>query len=139
MIDHRNRIAELMQMKDAGITESEAGENLDESIYRQIALLWQTRPLRRDRLFVADEVENALTYLREIFLPVLPSLYARWERELGYRPPRFLRAGSWISGDRDGNPYVQADFLRLDLFPACQSAIRPYLDAFHAFGAGSFI
>src|SRR3546814_2145025 len=30
MIDHRNRIAELMQMKDAGITESEAGENLDE-------------------------------------------------------------------------------------------------------------
>src|SRR3546814_3408832 len=55
MIDHRNRIAELMQMKDAGITESEAGENLDESIYRQIALLWQTRPLRRERLFVADE------------------------------------------------------------------------------------
>src|SRR3546814_1921042 len=47
MIDHRNRIAELMQMKDAGITESEAGENLDESIYRQIALLWQTRPLRQ--------------------------------------------------------------------------------------------
>src|SRR3546814_7932373 len=91
MIDHRNRIAELMQMKDAGITESEAGENLDESIYRQIALLWQTRPLRRERLFVADEVENALTYLREIFLPVLPSLYARWERELGYLPPSFLR------------------------------------------------
>src|SRR3546814_1057446 len=50
-------------------------------------------------LFVADEVENALTYLREIFLPVLPSLYARWERELGYRPPSFLRAGSWIRSE----------------------------------------
>src|SRR3546814_6013651 len=103
-----------MQMKDAGITESEAGENLDESIYRQIALLWQTRPLRRERLFVADEVENALTYLREIFLQVLTSLYARWERELGYRPTSFLSAGSWIGGDRDGNPYVQADSLSLD-------------------------
>src|SRR3546814_19801357 len=124
-----------MQMKDAGITESEAGENLDESIYRQIALLWQTRPLRRERLFVADEVENALTYLREIFLPVLPSLYARWERELGYRPPSFLRAGSWIGGDRDGNPYVQADSLRLALSRACEAAIVHYLDALHALGA----
>src|SRR3546814_1916934 len=134
MIDHRNRIAELMQMKDAGITESEAGESLDESIYRQIALLWQTRPLRRERLFVADEVENALTYLREIFLPVLPSLYARWERELGYRTPSFLRAGSWIGGDRDGNPYVQADSLRLALSRACAAAIVHYLDALHALG-----
>src|SRR3546814_17654415 len=108
MIDHRNRIAELMQMKDAGITESEAGENLDESIYRQIALLWQTRPLRRERLFVADEVENALTYLREILLPVLHSLYARRERELGYRPPSFIRSGIWLAGDRAGNPPLQA-------------------------------
>src|SRR3546814_12932876 len=106
MIDHMNRIAELMQMKDAGITESEAGENLDESISRQIALLWQTRPIRRARLFVADEVENALTYLREIFLPVLPSLYARWERELGHRTPSFLRVGGGLRGDCDRNPNV---------------------------------
>src|SRR3546814_3802906 len=86
-------------------------------------------------LFVADEVENALTYLREIFLPVLPSLYARWERELGYRPHSFLRAGSWIGGDRDGNPYVQADSLRLALSRACEAAIVHYLDALHALGA----
>ena len=39
---------------------------------RQIALLWQTRPLRRERLYVADEVEIALSYLRDVFLPVLP-------------------------------------------------------------------
>src|SRR3546814_15952649 len=88
-------------------------------------------------LFVADEVENALTYLREIFLPVLPSLYARWERELGYRPPSFLRAGSWIGGDRDGNPYVQADSLRLALSRACEAAIDHYLDAFHEIGRAS--
>jgi phosphoenolpyruvate carboxylase len=62
MIDHKNRIAELMRMKDAGLAETDAGDCIDEAIYRQIALLWQTRPLRRERLFVADEVENALTY-----------------------------------------------------------------------------
>ncbi|HKR16442.1 phosphoenolpyruvate carboxylase [Rhizorhapis sp.] len=135
MIDHKNRIAELMRMKDARLTESEAGDNIDEAIYRQIALLWQTRPLRRERLFVADEVENALTYFSEIFLPVLPALYARWERELGHRPPSFLRAGSWIGGDRDGNPYVKADSLRLALSRACESTIVHYLDALHALGA----
>ncbi|WP_139150175.1 phosphoenolpyruvate carboxylase, partial [Sphingobium yanoikuyae] len=47
MIDHKNRIADLMQLKDAGRTETDDGENLDEAIFRQIALLWQTRPLRR--------------------------------------------------------------------------------------------
>src|SRR3546814_15662938 len=97
--------------------------------------LGQTRPLRRDRLFVADEVENALTYLREIFLPVLPSLYARWERALGYRPPSFLRAGSWIGGDRDGNPYVQTASIRLAMSRACDAAIFHYLYALHALGA----
>jgi phosphoenolpyruvate carboxylase len=135
MIDHKNRIAELMRMKDAGLAETDAGDCIDEAIYRQIALLWQTRPLRRERLFVADEVENALTYLREVFLPVLPALYARWERELGRRPHSFLRIGSWIGGDRDGNPYVNADSLKLALSRACHAAIVHYLDELHALGA----
>src|SRR3546814_13988837 len=52
-----------------------------------------------------------------------------------YRPPSFLRAGSWIGGDRDGNPYVQADSLRLALSRACEAAIVHYLDALHALGA----
>ena len=83
MIDHRNRIAELMALQDRGLDETTDGDRIDEAILRQIALLWQTRPLRRERLFVADEVETALTYLRDVFLPALPALYARWERALG--------------------------------------------------------
>ncbi|PZU65864.1 MAG: phosphoenolpyruvate carboxylase, partial [Sphingobium sp.] len=78
MIDHKNRIADLMQLKDAGRTETDDGENLDEAIFRQIALLWQTRPLRREKLFVQDEIDNVLTYFRDIFLPTLPALYGRW-------------------------------------------------------------
>src|SRR3546814_14632980 len=111
MIDHRNRIAELMAMRDAGHSETEGGDLIDEAITRQIALLWQTRPLRRERLYVADEVEIALSYFRDVFLPRLPALYARWERALGARPKSFMRHGSWIGGDRDGNPKLHAGSL----------------------------
>ncbi|WP_375195750.1 phosphoenolpyruvate carboxylase [Sphingobium sp.] len=135
MIDHKNRIADLMLLKDAGRAETDDGENLDEAIFRQIALLWQTRPLRREKLFVADEIENVLAYFRDVFLPVLPALYARWERVLGARPQSFLRVGNWIGGDRDGNPFVQAPQLRLALAKGCEAALTYYMDALHALGA----
>jgi phosphoenolpyruvate carboxylase len=135
MIDHRNRIAELMRLRDLGRVETRDGDVIEQAILRQIALLWQTRPLRRERLYVADEVEIALAYLRDMLLPVLPALYARWERDLSHRPRSFLRLGSWIGGDRDGNPNVTADSLRLALTRASQTVLASYLDQLHALGA----
>ncbi|TKD52285.1 phosphoenolpyruvate carboxylase [Sphingomonas baiyangensis] len=135
MIDHRNRIAELLALMDRGIEETEDGDRVEQAILRQIALLWQTRVLRRERLYVADEVETALSYMRDVFLPALPALYARWDRALGRRTPGFLRLGSWIGGDRDGNPYVTADALEHALGRAAEVALVHYLDAVHALGA----
>jgi phosphoenolpyruvate carboxylase len=135
MLDHRNRIAALMAQRDAGLRETAAGEIIEEAIAAQIAFLWQTRALRRERLYVADEVDIALTYLRDIFLPVIPPLYARWERLLGKRPPSFLRLGSWIGGDRDGNPHVTADSLRLALGRSSQAVLAEYLEQLNAIGA----
>ncbi|WP_404336380.1 phosphoenolpyruvate carboxylase [Sphingomonas sp. MMS12-HWE2-04] len=135
MIDHKNRIAELMTLNDLGRDETEDGDKVEEAILRQIALLWQTRVLRREKLGVADEVETALSYLRDVFLPVIPALYARWDRALGERAPTFLRTGNWIGGDRDGNPFVTADSLRLVLSRSAQAVLDYYLDAVHALGA----
>ena len=135
MIDHRNRVAELMRHRDLGRAETPEGDLIEQAILRQIALLWQTRPLRRERLYVADEVENALTYLRDIFVPVLPTLYARWERVLQHRPRSFLRLGSWIGGDRDGNPNVKAESLQHALGRASHTILTRYLDDLHALGA----
>ncbi|HCB75528.1 MAG TPA: phosphoenolpyruvate carboxylase [Sphingomonas bacterium] len=135
MIDHRNRIADLLALKDRGLEETPDGDRIDEALVRQIALLWQTRVLRRERLYVADEVETALSYLRDVFLPALPALYARWDRAMGERLPAFLRCGSWIGGDRDGNPYVTAESLKLALGKAAEAALVHYMDAVHALGA----
>jgi len=135
MIDHRNRIAELMRRRDHDQAETEEGDAVEPALFRQIALLWQTRPLRRERLFVADEVEIALSYLRDVFVPILPMLYGRWERDLGFRTPSFLKPGSWIGGDRDGNPFVNADSLRRALSGAAAAVLAHYMDEVHALGA----
>ena len=135
MIDHRNRIADLMRLRDQGLSQAAGGDEIEQALLRQIALLWQTRPLRRERIIVADEVEIALAYLRDIFLPVLPMLYARWERKLPQRPRSFLRLGSWIGGDRDGNPNVNAATLDYALGRSAAAALDSYLQQLNALGA----
>jgi phosphoenolpyruvate carboxylase len=75
-----------------------------------------------------------LSYLRDIFLPVMPSLYARWERVLGRRPKSFLRAGSWIGGDRDGNPNVTAESLELATRRNAETVLGHYLSLLHGIG-----
>lgn len=134
MLDHRNRIAELMRLRDAGATETPDGDVIEQAIVRQIALLWQTRPLRRERMQVRDEVEIAVSYLRDVFLPVLPQLHARWDRLLPRRTAGFLRLGSWIGGDRDGNPNVDAESLQYALRQSSRAALNAYLQQIHALG-----
>ncbi|WP_174293443.1 phosphoenolpyruvate carboxylase, partial [Sphingomonas bacterium] len=134
MIDHRNRIAELMGLRDAGHEHTPDGDRVEDAIVRQIALLWQTRVLRRERLVVTDEVDTALFYLRDVFVPALPALYQRWDRALGERVPSFLRPGSWIGGDRDGNPFVTADSLRTAIAKASAAILASHAEALHALG-----
>ena len=135
IIDHRNRIAALMALRDRGLDTTPEGDAVDQAIERQIALLWQTRVLRAERLGVSDEVETALSYLGDVFVPALPALYGRWDRALGTRAPGFLRPGTWIGGDRDGNPFVTAASLTHALARACETVLGHYLDAVHALGA----
>ncbi len=135
IIDHKNRIAALMAMRDAGRSATPDGDDIEDAIVRQIALLWQTRPLRNEKLFVSDEVENARSYMQQVFLTALPKLYMRWEAALGERPPGFVRLGSWIGGDRDGNPFVDAETLRYAVRRNGGTAIRHYLEEIHKLGA----
>lgn len=87
-------------------------EEITRRIREQITLLWQTDELRRRKQTVLDEVDNGIFYLDEVLFEVLPSTLIRFRelvkksygKEVPYRP--FLRFGSWIGGDRDGNPFV---------------------------------
>src|SRR3546814_19742363 len=80
---------------------------------------------RRQKLTVLDEIDNALTYYTSTFLTAIPRLYqdlsirlqppGRTLFEVNTQPlPPFLQMGSWIGGDRDGNPKVDASTLEQD-------------------------
>jgi phosphoenolpyruvate carboxylase len=86
-----------------------------------ICSLWHTRILRFSKLTVVNEIENALSYYKTTFLEVIPEILQDLERDLNaiyqaqtgeqYTLPSFLHMGSWIGGDRDGNPFVNGTTL----------------------------
>src|SRR5690606_16398960 len=77
------------------------------------ALLWRTRLNRPERISVADEIRNVLSVVRQSVLPAAAALYEDWQGmpEVEDAPP-VLRLGSWLGGDRDGHPGVDAAALR---------------------------
>lgn len=133
IIDREAAITRLMAERDRA--DPERRQAIEDELTRQITVLWQTRPLRAVRLFVQDEIETALSYFRSTFIPVLPKLYERWDKLLGTKLPSFLRPGSWIGGDRDGNPNVTADTLRYAMSHQSGVALDHYLAEVHELGA----
>jgi phosphoenolpyruvate carboxylase len=135
ILDAERAIAEFVGMRDDLASERELREN-EELIRARVTQLWQTRMLRTAKLTVADEIENALSYYHATFLRQIPKLYREIEQALpGHEVPPFLRMGHWIGGDRDGNPNVSADTLRMALARQAETALRFYLTEVHQLGA----
>jgi len=119
--------------KDA-LTARELAAN-ETQMRARVTQLWQTRLLRFNKLTVADEIENALSYYESTFLREIPKLYANLEQLLGDQPVHsFLRMGQWIGGDRDGNPNVSAETLEYALRRQAEVALRHYLTEVHYLG-----
>ena len=139
-----NGIAELLSARDQLHAQAQlyaAGQDAlspralaanEAQIKARVVQLWQTRLLRLTKLTVADEIENALRYYETTFLTEIPRLYAELEAQLGgtHLHP-FLRMGQWIGGDRDGNPFVNADTLQTALRRQSEVVLRHYLTEVH--------
>jgi len=141
-IEREIEIARLLDNRDRiQFTPEELAANR-EALRRTILTLWQTSILRENRLRVIDEVANGLAYYDQTFLRGLPRFYTDLEDRLSAADagwdemavPSFLRIGSWIGGDRDGNPFVTADVLRQTLLMQSSRALRFYLDELHKLG-----
>jgi phosphoenolpyruvate carboxylase len=113
VLEIQKRIANILKVLDNPILTKVERKNLQEDLYNEITILWQTDELRHNKPTVLDEVRNGLYYFDQTLFEVLPEIHQEVVDCLDYyypdtqwNVPNFLRFGSWIGGDRDGNPNV---------------------------------
>jgi phosphoenolpyruvate carboxylase len=133
VFDAQHRITQLMRLHAHGVTETDDGVNIDTELRRQVLTLWQTALVRLSRLQISDEIAVGLRYYQAAFFDVVPKVNAEVRDALRRRWPDadlltepILRPGSWIGGDRDGNPNVTADVVRLATGSAAYTALGRY-------------
>ena len=141
-LDREREVARLLDERDRQLLTPEELAASEDTLRRAVLTLWQTSILRRVKPTVADEVANGLAYYGYTFLSELPRFYATLEDQLAAADPAwaqadlpsFMRMGSWIGGDRDGNPFVTMEVLKQALWLQSQRALEHYLEEVHALG-----
>ena len=137
-----HEIAALLDRRDRNVLTSDESEENETELRSAVLRLWRTRMLRPNRLAVVDEIRNGISYFDDTFLRELPRLYGQLHDHLARRFPEtkwelppFFRIGSWIGGDRDGNPFVTADILRTALCLQSTAVLDFYLEEIHTLGS----
>ncbi|PZE19531.1 phosphoenolpyruvate carboxylase [Paenibacillus xerothermodurans] len=133
VLDIHQRIAnDMMQLDNPSLTFRER-EQLRDKLLGEVVALWQTDELRDRKPTVLDEVKNGLYYFDETLFEVLPEVYQELERclkkyypEKDWHVPIYMKFGSWIGGDRDGNPSVTSNITWQALTLHRQLALEKY-------------
>jgi len=126
------------ELDDPRIGEEEETEII-RRLESEIQILWKTDEVRAKRPQVRDEIRNGLFYFQESLFDAVPRLYRGLEKGIkriygadqgaaAITVPSFLRFGSWIGGDRDGNPFVTPDITILALRLQTRAAVLAYLN-----------
>ncbi len=115
VLEKHSRIWQLLEHLDRRDLLPQESDMQQQDIKRHITSLWQTEGPRTFEISVLDELYNGLYYFKKVLFRTMPLYYKEVERSLREvypdwtsRVPSFIRFGSWIGGDRDGNPFVTA-------------------------------
>ncbi|HEX7317419.1 MAG TPA: phosphoenolpyruvate carboxylase [Pyrinomonadaceae bacterium] len=134
----RARIAAELERLDSLPLSDRRAREASERIAAEITALWQTDEVRRRQPTVRDEIKMGLDYYPASLVPTVPEVYEEmadafretYGREVEARDlPRVVRFGSWIGGDRDGNPYVTPGCTRDALRMARETVLDFYVAA----------
>ena len=136
MLETQRRIFLLtLDLHRQKLNQEEQQDRLGE-ILSEIQILWKTDEVRVHKPQVTDEVRQGLYFFRESLFQTLPQVYRNLERavrrtygnDCGIQVPSFVSFGSWIGGDRDGNPYVKPETTELAVRMHCELALEEYID-----------
>jgi phosphoenolpyruvate carboxylase len=114
------RLAALLEEHDDAAPEGSDGRRVQRRMLEEIDALWRTAPLRPEKPSPTDEVRSVMAVFDETLFTTVPEVYRRIDDALqgdaggGAAPlvAPFVRVGSWVGGDRDGNPFVTAKVTR---------------------------
>jgi phosphoenolpyruvate carboxylase len=132
VVEHLWRIGALLEQLEDLPTGAADEQEVHRRLREEIAGLWRTEPIRRHRPEPLDEVRATLALFDQTIFVTLPAVYRAVDRTLdpercGARPPSFapfLRWGTWVGGDRDGNPAVTAEVTRAAMAIQTDHALR---------------
>jgi phosphoenolpyruvate carboxylase len=137
----RRRISDLLEQLDRIPVPELQLEALERNLIAEITALWQTDDVRSARPTVRDEIRMALDYYESSLFDTLPVLYGEVASALAAEYPaasvtelitnicdlpQLIRFGSWIGGDRDGNPFVTPEATREALAMAHSLVLTHY-------------
>ncbi|HZU10108.1 MAG TPA: phosphoenolpyruvate carboxylase [Pseudacidobacterium sp.] len=132
----RRRIGEFLEQLDRVPIPDEEIARLEEALLAEITALWQTDEVRSRRPTVNDEIKMGLDYYDVSIFATLPKLYEEVSAALASvygieidisELPLLLGFGSWIGGDRDGNPFVTPE-VTLDAIRAARTRLLAYYE-----------
>ena len=141
ILDIQDTLAFYLAERDTLISQKELERNRL-MIEGAICSLWQTRVVRLSKLSVINEIENVISYYETTFLNTIPEILQDLERDINrifntqmgslYQLPSFIHMGSWIGGDRDGNPFVNGETLSQAVHLQSAAAFKFYLKELNA-------
>ncbi|MGD8854122.1 MAG: phosphoenolpyruvate carboxylase [Gammaproteobacteria bacterium] len=134
-VTHNLRRAFLTaEQLDAPLLSREQRGSIIDDLRSQIQVLWKTDEVRSHKPTVEDEIRNGLFYFRECLFEAVPRVCRYLEKgmrrtygKVELRVPSLLHFGSWIGGDRDGNPYVKPATTEYALRMHMREILREYL------------
>jgi phosphoenolpyruvate carboxylase len=134
VLDALGRVGDLLTERGRA-RDDEEREDCEEALRVEVQSLWQTAILRLSKLRVRDEVEESLRYYETSLFSVIPALTDDLRQYVADRfgksvdTRRAVMMGSWIGGDRDGNPFVTADVLKDTTRAQARVALGRHLNA----------
>lgn len=116
VLEKFRHISSLLENLQNPILSEQEKINIEREIYVEVTSLWQTEEVPSYKLTPLDEARNAHYYFNETIFEALTNVYLEFEDKIKEHYgvdqidlPTFLRFGSWVGGDRDGNPFVTPD------------------------------
>ncbi|ADE15304.1 Phosphoenolpyruvate carboxylase [Nitrosococcus halophilus Nc 4] len=140
VMEHLRKIFLTSKLLDEARLSQREEEALHRQLERQIQVLWKTDEVRAHRPQVRDEIINGLFYFKVSLFQAVPETYRQLEEAIHkvygddlpenttIRVPSFLHFGSWIGGDRDGNPNVKPEITAMAVRLQMRMALRHYLE-----------